>query len=105
MAFSRTPPVEWRQHVPEADRLEAARIAAEEAAEERYEEVYDEVREEGDWLTRLGDYALADSENKAEIQAALEDGELRSGSLWSVISKAIRLESEKRTRAEGHNLV
>ena len=89
----------------EADRIEAARIAAEEAAEERYQEIEQDVREEGDWLALLGDYALAHPVNKGAIQSALQEGELRSSALWAVISKAIAMEAEKRTRAEGHNLV
>ena len=110
MALARTIPVEWQtakgnQHVPEADRLEARRIAAEEAAEERYEQVVADVREEGEWLTLLGDYALAHPVNKDVIQSALQEAELRSTSLWAVIDKAIALETEKRVRAEGHTLV
>ena len=101
MAFSRTSPVEWRQHVPEADRLESQRIAAEEAAEERYQEILQDVREDGDWLTLLGDYALANPSHKDVIQSALQEGELRSTSLWAVIDKAIALETEKRVRIEG----
>ena len=110
MAFSRTPTVEWKaaqgnNHTPEADRLEAQRIAAEEAAEERYQEILQDVREEGDWLTLLGDYALAHPAHNDIIQSALQEGELRSSSLWAVIDKAIALETEKRVRAEGHPLV
>ena len=110
MAFSRTKPAEWKNakgnnHTPEADRLEAARVAAEEAAEERYEEVYDEVREEGDWLVLLGDYALAHPVRQDVIQSALLDAALRSSSFSGVMDKAIALETEKRVRAEGHPLV
>ena len=109
MAFSRTKPAEWQtakgnHHTPEADRLEAARIAAEEAAEERYEEISQDVREEGEWLTLLGDYALAHPVNKDVIQSALQEAELRSTSLWAVMDKAIAMEAEKRVRAEGHTL-
>ena len=109
MAFVRTIPFD-RQAVcsnchGEADRIEAERIEAEEAAEERYQEISQDVREEGDWLTLLGDYALAHPVHKDLIQASLQEGELRSTAIAKVISKAIAMEAEKRVRAEGHTLV
>lgn len=90
-------------HTPEADRHEWARIAAEEAAEERYEQLCDEVREERDWLSLIGDYLISEGADKYLAQAALEEGELRSTAMSTLVSQAIDLEAKKRVKAEGHN--